>query len=513
LSGSPELSFLVKATILVTLGLGATLLATRARAATRHLLLTVTFGALLLLPLALVVIPQIAVPVSVVVVSQTRMQPQVGQRSEAPIRSNEGQAPSFSAGARASETTWLSAIRVVWAVGALLFLLPVARSVAGLKHLRRQALPWSEGPTHLRTVAADAGVARPVDILLHEELVTPVTCGVLRPAVLLPLDAAGWPDADLHRALAHELEHVRRGDWLVHLLARAACALYWFHPLAWTAWRQLCVEAERTCDDAVLRQSEGTAYAEQLVQLARRLQPETRQPLLAMASRSDLATRVKAILDLTQSRGRHTGRTAVAVVTAAIAVLLAISPLRATVAVTQEAAQPTRELTAIDRALFEAAEGGDLDRVASLMASGANVNAILYGDGSPLIAAARRGRLAVVQQLLDAGADPDLRVDGDGSPLIMAAANGHLDIVTLLLNRGASVDRIVQGDENALIQASANGHLPVVQLLVARGADVNTRILANQIGPGTGEWRTPLSQARKGRHAAVEAYLLSMGAQ
>jgi beta-lactamase regulating signal transducer with metallopeptidase domain len=41
--------------------------------------------------------------------------------------------------------------------------------------------------------------------------------------------------------------------------------VYWFHPLVWMAWRQLALEAERSCDDAVLRRSEGTVYADQLV--------------------------------------------------------------------------------------------------------------------------------------------------------------------------------------------------------------------------------------------------------
>ena len=54
-------------------------------------------------------------------------------------------------------------------------------------------------------------------------------------------------------------------------MARFVCALYWFHPLVWMAWRRLRLEAERACDDAVLRRAEATAYADQLVLLAERL--------------------------------------------------------------------------------------------------------------------------------------------------------------------------------------------------------------------------------------------------
>ena len=105
---------------------------------------------------------------------------------------------------------------------------------------------------------------------------------------MLPVDAKSWDEDDLNRAIVHELEHVRRRDWISQRLAHLVCACYWFHPLAWIAWRRFVVEAERACDDAVLRRSEPTAYADQLVNLAMHLSA-SRQPLLAMANRADLS--------------------------------------------------------------------------------------------------------------------------------------------------------------------------------------------------------------------------------
>src|SRR6185295_17641586 len=103
-------------------------------------------------------------------------------------------------------------------------------------------------------------------------------------------------DADLTRAIAHELEHIRRADWLTQFVARVVCAAYWFHPLMWIVRRQLVLEAERASDDAVLRYTEASEYADQLVDLARRLSVG-HQPLLAMANRNDLSARVHAVLD------------------------------------------------------------------------------------------------------------------------------------------------------------------------------------------------------------------------
>jgi TonB family protein len=167
-----------------------------------------------------------------------------------------------------------------------------------------------------------------VDVLLSDGLSGPMTCGAARPAIVLPTDAASWSSEDLTRAMVHELEHVMRRDWAIHCLARAVCAVYWFHPLVWMALRRLELEAERACDDAVLETSEPTAYADQLVAIARRLSATAKTPLPAMASRADLASRVSAVLDARQRRGRA-GVLCVTVATAAAAALvLTISPLR-----------------------------------------------------------------------------------------------------------------------------------------------------------------------------------------
>jgi ankyrin repeat protein len=182
----------------------------------------------------------------------------------------------------------------------------------------------------------------------------------------------------------------------------------------------------------------------------------------------------------------------------------------------REPEEQSRLQRRLDTELYEAARDAVVAGINELFQAGANVNASIGGDGSPLIGAVRSGRPHVVALLLDRGANPNLGVTGDGSPLIAAASEGHTEIVTLLLDRGASVDLIVAGDENPLIQAAAEGHLSVVQALVKRGADVNARAWAefgDRDNRTAGEWRTPLSMARQGRHTAVIEFLRSAGAR
>jgi beta-lactamase regulating signal transducer with metallopeptidase domain len=530
---SPELSLVLKATIVMVLGLGAAQLATRARASLRHLLLASTFGALLTLPAALILVPAAAVPIRLERASDLP-RPQSAPNQEQPesIAGRRDTATGSAGIARSSVPSLPALLRFGWALGTVLLLVSLGVSLWKLGRIRRRAYPWIPRNPLVIALIKDVGVSRSVELVLHEELAAPLTCGSRRPVVILPSDAATWSDADIHRALVHELEHIRRNDWALQLLARVTCALYWFHPLVWKLWRQFCLDAERACDDAVLTRAEHTDYADQLVQLARRMSSAPIPVTLTMASRSDLSTRVSAILDGKQKRGPVGVLPGITAMTAAVVAALAMAPVRAIEAprlgdsmqpvATEQARQisqtatrqdPPRRPRGLDRALFEAAHSGDIDDMTALLNAGANANAAIPGDGSPLIGAASRGHSAALRFLLDQGADPNLAVSGDGTALIAASRAGHTEAVALLLDRGADLEQVVPGDENALIQASGSGRLDVAELLVSRGANVNAGVWADRgYASSSGEWRSPLSMAKRGRHQAVVEYLISRGA-
>ena len=228
---------------------------------------------------------------------------------------------------RSSEFSLSELLPAGWLLGAMLFLLPVVVGLKQLRSLRRTAIPWQHGQTVAEGLAHDAGIRRHVEVLLHDKVSGPTTYGAVRPVILLPVDAEHWDADDLNRALVHELEHVRRGDWMSHCLARVVCSVYWFHPLVWIVWRQFSLDAERACDDAVVVRAEATAYADQLVGLARRLSALRKSPGLAMASRADLTARVGAVLDGRQRRGRAGALSVALSWTAAAILVAAVSPL------------------------------------------------------------------------------------------------------------------------------------------------------------------------------------------
>ena len=320
-SSSLAASIVVKVTVIISLALCAAWLARGSRAAVRHALLAAAFGVTLLLPIASVLVPPVhlgVVHLGVPGAVENRVSavpPLVSGVEQIPraLMADDPGDPVISAPQSSSWSKTMSLSKAIslsnlllagWIAGGAIFLLPVVIGLWQIRLLRRSGLPWRRGQSLAQAIALDAGVLRRVEVLLHEGVPGPMTCGIVHPTIVLPRDAESWSEDDLSRAFIHELEHVRRGDSLSRCLARGACAVYWFHPLVWIAWRRLGLEAERSCDDAVLRRSEATAYADQLVGLAKRLSAAQKSPLLAMANRADLATRVRAVLDARQRRGR-----------------------------------------------------------------------------------------------------------------------------------------------------------------------------------------------------------------
>ena len=310
----------------MALGLFAAWLGRRKRAAVRHALLASAFGVMLLLPIASLVVPPVHVAVPVVENrASARPAPEGVDAIQLGTPDRGHGVVSFTP--QAARLPLSELVFAGWIAGVAMLLLPVLIGLWQIRSLRRSGLPWPHGQSMVEALAVDAGIHRRVGVLLHEAAPGPMTCGVAHPAIVLPGDAETWSQEDLTRAIVHELEHVRRGDWVTGCLARVACAVYWFHPLAWIMWRKLVLEAERSCDDAVLRRSEATAYAGQLIGLARRMSRAQRPPLLAMANRADLAARVGAVLDKRQQRGRARKFPVVLACAIAAALVIAMSPV------------------------------------------------------------------------------------------------------------------------------------------------------------------------------------------
>ncbi len=206
-------------------------------------------------------------------------------------------------------TGWAAAMLAVWLSGALAILLSIVVGRLRLRALRRDAQPPSnaEWLALLRRLCEELRVGRRVTLLQSADNVMPVTWGCWEPFILLPAEADEWSPERRRLVLLHELAHVKRWDCLTQMIARLACAVYWFNPLVWVAARRMCIERERACDNLVLSGGcKASDYASHLVEIARTFRRVPQVAAIAMARSSSLQGRVSAIVDA--SRARHAPR-------------------------------------------------------------------------------------------------------------------------------------------------------------------------------------------------------------
>ena len=329
---------LMKATLLLAAAGAVSFLLRGASAASRHLVWTLAVAGLLALPVLSLALP--ALPVAV----QAAPAPAALVNAEVPAEAPElrSPAPPFTpspvhpftpvtlspAKAPLSPAAWLTA---AWAAGALLLLLRLAAGWWGVRRLSRRSVTV-EDPAWgrlLKDLCWMLDVDRPVRLVRSESASMPMTWGTLRPTVLVPAGAEGWTPGRRRVVLLHELAHVARRDCFTQALADVACALYWFHPLAWHAARRLRVERERACDDRVLAAgARASDYAGHLLEVARAFRPAgvLSAAAIAMARPSQLEGRLLAVLDSARSR-RIPGRRARLV--GAVATGLLLLPLAA----------------------------------------------------------------------------------------------------------------------------------------------------------------------------------------
>jgi TonB family protein len=178
-------------------------------------------------------------------------------------------------------------------------------------------------------VARQLGLSRPVQMLTTPDAAI-CTWGLRRPSIVVPAHAMEWPDERIATVLGHELAHVSRGDWALHLAAAVLRAVFWFNPLTWFVHRRLRDEAERACDDTVLRLGTAeTAYAEHLLEIARstRVRTVAFTAAMSMARSSTLEGRVAAMLNTKASRTVPSLGTRAAILAALVAAACGVATL------------------------------------------------------------------------------------------------------------------------------------------------------------------------------------------
>jgi beta-lactamase regulating signal transducer with metallopeptidase domain len=323
------LVILAKATLVLVAALGVTRALERGSAVSRHLVWFVALASILLIPalaswgpLRLAILPATVgeVPIGTGPVGA----PPAGEPTEIAAPNTAGPAiPTIPPNVQATVSTvrdivspntpWygiLSDPKILfwlWATVALLFAAWLAWGAFMVHRIVRRSrlLDTPEWQNPLYEVADRLGLDEAPRLVRSDDAKMPFACGLLRPTIVLPAECEGWTLDRRRAVLLHELAHVRRRDLIGHTVGRFACALYWFHPLVWTAAKRLRSESERACDDLALNcGARASDYAEHLLDIVTGVRHHvTPAVALAMARRKEFEGRMLAILDPELRRG------------------------------------------------------------------------------------------------------------------------------------------------------------------------------------------------------------------
>jgi TonB family protein len=227
----------------------------------------------------------------------------------------------------------VAAAVALWGVGAVLASTILLGAAIRLRQVAARGVETGD-PRWRRALEAAchaAGVARPVRLLVTPDAALLATWGWRRPRILIPAGALEWSDERIHTVLAHEIAHVRRGDWMLQSFAEGLRALLWWNPAAWIACRALRDDSELACDDAVLQSGVGaTAYAEHLLKIAQSARPAwPAAVVMPMARHSTLERRIVAMLNPNLDRRSPTRLALIGTAAALLLLLLPVAVLRA----------------------------------------------------------------------------------------------------------------------------------------------------------------------------------------
>jgi TonB family protein len=195
---------------------------------------------------------------------------------------------------------WQQYVLGAMLAGTALRLLWLTLGLVRLRYYRASARPVTSKAIDDALDATGAKAA----VRESSEVGGPVTFGFLRPLVLLPPGVQALPAEAQFAVVAHELLHVKRGDWLYTLIEEGVTAALWWNPAVWLLVGRIRLVREQLIDRSVVALTDSPQpYVQALLTLADanlrvRLAPN-------FLRRRHLAVRIQTLLsEVTMSRTR-----------------------------------------------------------------------------------------------------------------------------------------------------------------------------------------------------------------
>ncbi|NET34958.1 MAG: M48 family metalloprotease [Cyanothece sp. SIO1E1] len=142
-------------------------------------------------------------------------------------------------------------IVMIWVAGMSIMSIKLILEWVYLERLRIHSAPMENAwQQKLDQLADKMGLPAGIELLQSKWVSSPVTIGMFRPIVLMPIGLInGLQTEQVACILAHELAHIRRHDFLVNILQSIVETILFFNPMVWWLSRHIREERELCCDD------------------------------------------------------------------------------------------------------------------------------------------------------------------------------------------------------------------------------------------------------------------------
>lgn len=154
---------------------------------------------------------------------------------------------------------------VIWLLGIFTFCFLLCRSQLELNRLSATAskVRGTETLSLFEECKYDLGIRKSIALLESSDVSSPMTFGFFRTTILLPKEMdVHLSKNEIKYLLLHELQHDKSFHTKANYIFLFYQILYWFNPLVWIALREMRVDRELACDDAVLHSLDPVSYKE-----------------------------------------------------------------------------------------------------------------------------------------------------------------------------------------------------------------------------------------------------------
>lgn len=367
---------LAKGTLLLVVAVGVAAALRRSPAGARHLVWLTTLATVLLFPalarwepMRLEVLPPLGQGTVAAFVADVPAQPVTTATPSASgahvVTESDRRAPTPAPSAFRMPAP-ATLLIVTWLAGALALIGWLALGIAAVRRIVSGGRVLDDGrwTTPLYEVADRIDLDVVPRLIISDRVEMPFACGIWRPTIVFPASADAWNDERRRVVLFHELAHIKRRDLIGHALGRLACALYWFHPLVWSAARHLRSESERACDDLVLAcGARASDYVAHLLDIITSVKhggaPVTALP---MARKKEFEGRMLAILDPAIPRGAPGRLQSAGILAVLVLITLSVAAAAPATRATGIASEPAARDSLPEIAVLDAPKSVKLER-------------------------------------------------------------------------------------------------------------------------------------------------------